>query len=835
MTADDRSGAGIALRGAPDEYIGEKHIPPSNRGTPAMQVEMTRDVIDNMLASIRDGRAPVIAFGQNPVLEVGESKMVLDASKEEFRNELYATDDTKTDGDNNPEYTYFGPVDYRLVLQKASAANEATSGTDAALQNLKNSMEALRKEKEASKVSIRPDPLHLNDQDRKKRFAAGKAGRGNVLGGRLVAPNSSNASSPAMSAVSPKPTAPTSAPHSSNLSIVQKAIRVSLMHLLAMKPAKLQQIASSIRAPKDDIMAVLSKIGKEQGGEWKLADKAYKELDVFKFPYRSKEDRQQAVDNAIRALDRQRLDPQDKIWQKFLPEEERGKGKTLSKLSLGAPVVAQKSATPNSMKPTQRLKSLTKKVEAKKKEPRKKKAEEDSFGIASRNKAVRAPVVEDSRQPLTKKKPLKNSVGEEKDSVSEKKKLAKATSDEEKERPAVSKTTKRPVPETKEENQVLAKKLKKSVQDDKETVAQAGKKKPLKSVNESGKDSLPQGPQKAAKFSKDGAARAGAPLATSTKLNKEAAQQDQKASAKLSTKKQHQAPSTSGTAGTTGHMTMTSKKATNKTNDQKVSEPNGKTVQPKINGLPFTSTKKVSSVKPKNASSTASPLASSDAEKSRLIHKTSPASSTAVGAGTPGNSDRSLKRKANDLDNDIHKHDVTVKQRKVAHNTPLPNATATATPPNTESSSLKRKLADQDFDRKQPPAKKLAASHKAPKPTQTPTPSYSGASSISSTSSAHSQHPSAGHTHQHDSPQSLHDVSSESPEYISQPHNIRRALDLSLQFKRCYAKYKTLYMSVSNRHGQPPTEKEREEIRQKAAILEHMKKEIKRLHANPEG
>ncbi|KAH7065204.1 hypothetical protein B0J12DRAFT_734553 [Macrophomina phaseolina] len=849
MDADDRSGAGIALRGAPDEYIGER-MPLSSRGTSAMQVEMTRDVIDDLLAGIRDGRAPVLHFGQNPVLEVGDSKMVLDASKEEFRNELYTTDDIEPDEGGIPEFAFHGFVDYRLVLQKASAVNEATSGADAALQTLRSNMEAIRKEKQASKlvpglvdsdtvgmltsasqrVHIRPDPLGLNDQDRKKRIGAGKASRGNVLGGHLVAPNASTASSPAMSAASPKPTPPTSAPQNS-LSVIQKAIRVPLLHLLAMKPATLQQIVQYTRAPKDDILAVLSKIGKEQEGKWKLADKAFKELDVFKFPYKSKEDRQQAIDNARAALDRQRLEPEDKIWQKFLPEEQRGKGIILSKLGdLRVPTVAQKSATPKTMKPTQRLKSLTKKVETKKKEPRKKKSEEDVFGLAARKKVANAPA--EDRREVVKKKPLKTSVGEEKDVVTERKKLMKA-SDDEKERPIPLKSIKRPVPESKEDGHGPVKKFKKPAQDDKEPITQGVKR---KLPSDSGREVLAQNQHRVTKFSKEGTARSGAGPVPSTKAPKEVAQHEQKTSARPSAKKLPQVVSANGNPSTTGPTSTAPKKVPSRINDQKTTDTNGKTVQPKINGLPFTSTKKVSSVKHKSASSTGSPLANSDVEKSRQPLKASPASSTAAGAGTPGNSDRSLKRKANDLDNDIHKHEVTSKQRKTTHSTPLASvATTTATPPNTEKPPVKRKAEHHDSDKKQPAAKKLAATYKAAKPTQTPTPSYSGASSISSTSSSHSQHPGAGHTRPHDSPQSLHDASSASPEYVSQPLNIRRAIDLSAQFKRFYSKYYALYTSISNRKGQPPTDKEREEIHQKEAVLAGMKKEIKWLMENPQG
>ncbi|KKY24730.1 hypothetical protein UCDDS831_g02348 [Diplodia seriata] len=152
MGPDYASGVGIALHGAPDEYIGEKQIPSSSRRTPVMQVEMTQDVIDDMLQSIRDGRPPMLQFCQNPILKIGETKIVLDATKETFRNELYQTAATNAENNSNDVASdFFGTVDYRLALQRASEASQAMNRTDSALQTLKSNMKSIRKEKEAPK------------------------------------------------------------------------------------------------------------------------------------------------------------------------------------------------------------------------------------------------------------------------------------------------------------------------------------------------------------------------------------------------------------------------------------------------------------------------------------------------------------------------------------------------------------------------------------------------------------------------------------------------------------------------------------------------------------
>merc|ERR1711881_404091 len=69
----------------------------------------------------------------------------------------------------------------------------------------------------------------------------------------------------------------------------------------------------------------------------------------------SEEDRQAAIENAIRAFDRMRLPKDDPLWQKLLPKADRGKGITLSKLALKDPA---KMSTP-----TVKAQSINKKTD----------------------------------------------------------------------------------------------------------------------------------------------------------------------------------------------------------------------------------------------------------------------------------------------------------------------------------------------------------------------------------------------------------------------------------------------------------------------------------------
>ena len=116
-----------------------------------------------------------------------------------------------------------------------------------------------------------------------------------------------------------------------------QALRQSLVHLLAARPASQKLLVRHLNCKDEDIEEVLHKIGKPfrlDQSKWDLQDKAFKELDVWDFNYPNQEDRQLAIGRAISAFDRMRLSTQEKLWDMLIPKEERGKGKILSHLNL---------------------------------------------------------------------------------------------------------------------------------------------------------------------------------------------------------------------------------------------------------------------------------------------------------------------------------------------------------------------------------------------------------------------------------------------------------------------------------------------------------------------
>jgi RNA polymerase II elongation factor ELL len=209
---------------------------------------------------------------------------------------------------------------------------------------------------------------------------AGKGKRGVLKTSNFLSGVRSISSSPAVAGSTPSSAPPTSIPNSQNRgSEIQQALRVPLLHLLAIKPLTLKEIAQKTRSKREECAGVLAKIAREtntETREFKLTEKSYKELDVWKFPYPSDEDRQAAIDNAIRAFDKQRLSPDEPIWQKLLPKSERGKGKSLSRLNINSSAAPPQRTTPL-MAPkalSKKKTAATKKAETKAAEPKAKEA-----------------------------------------------------------------------------------------------------------------------------------------------------------------------------------------------------------------------------------------------------------------------------------------------------------------------------------------------------------------------------------------------------------------------------------------------------------------------------
>lgn len=432
---------------------------------------------------------------------------------------------------------------------------------------------------------------------------------------------------------------------------------------------------------------LLPKIGRRQdtGDKWQLTDKAFREINPFKFPYQSPGDREQAIENAIKAFDRQRLAKDDKLWQILLPREERGKGTCLSRSTVKAPEPKPKASTP-----MHKISDLTKKKPVAKKV--------NDKPTEKRNKVAKEPEVK--MKPAVKVK----------------------------ERPLVTDVKYEP------------------------------KKAPTSSA----------------------ATPSARPTAPTDRYTSSTSSNDP---AKSRPKK---APATEGN--------------------------NTSRVKPKMSGRdaqrdrarPVRPVMPVNT-KPKNPSplSASPPVNASDFEDNHPVHKalTAVASPAKV---SNGNSDRSLKRKANDIDSDIHNHNLAVKKPYVDRATPNHTPSHTngrlngSTPSST--ASVKRKSDESSSN------------------TPFTAPKVRKVTSID-TGLASRYHNS--------NPQASPGASSSSTTSPSVPNlSFRQTVELSQRFQKYYKKYEELYWQLTE-SDKAPTEAQRNDLLKMHKKLEEMKREIK--------
>lgn len=139
--------------------------------------------------------------------------------------------------------------------------------------------------------------------------------------------------SPALNGISSPASTPTLT-SSQQLMERHRELRSPLVHELATRNQTMEYLREKWGGKQEDFKHHLEKAAESVSGskEWALKTMYWKELNVWDYDYDTQEDRQLAIDNAIRRYDKQRLGPSEPEWQKLLPKEERGKGKCLSKL-----------------------------------------------------------------------------------------------------------------------------------------------------------------------------------------------------------------------------------------------------------------------------------------------------------------------------------------------------------------------------------------------------------------------------------------------------------------------------------------------------------------------
>lgn len=177
-----------------------------------------------------------------------------------------------------------------------------------------------------------------------------KSSKGKLLPsakGSSVTISRSGAASPALSGTGSPSLAPTLS-SDEQAKAKAKELRSPIVHELAVKEMSFEELRSRWPGEEKDFKTALDKVADFDSNLQKFAMKKmyWKELDVFNYEYDSDDERQKAIDNAIRMYDRLRIGTSDPQWQRLLPKEERGKGKCLSKLQATIAKSSAQAKTP---------------------------------------------------------------------------------------------------------------------------------------------------------------------------------------------------------------------------------------------------------------------------------------------------------------------------------------------------------------------------------------------------------------------------------------------------------------------------------------------------------
>ncbi|KAJ9668434.1 hypothetical protein H2201_001482 [Coniosporium apollinis] len=385
--------SGMALHGAPDASIATAEERFNKRQV--MPIQMNQEVIDELLKSVRSGKPPQIFFGRTPTLRYAGKAHVLDTAPEKFRHELYYDD-----GEHGLEFD--GLVNYSLVVKEA---DPATVGVDSAMEALNSTMATIAEEKEGRRTLSAVNSPILPSA---KRPTASSHRQDLLKKAGFLSPHTQSRPGTPSRLAQASPSlgpAPTSAPAMPLIPSSEfAAVRHVLVHMLAAKPMKTQELVDAICAPKEKVSTVLERCAsREEDGRWQLGNKAYKELDVWEFPYASQEERQAAIDRAVKAYDRLRIGTDDKIWQLLLPKEERGKGKCLSRLVLN-PIPM--STTPANTAKQWGKKTAVKKPEVKKteREVSKEKPQEKKASAVTESRTNTKAVTKEKKEEIQQRK-----------------------------------------------------------------------------------------------------------------------------------------------------------------------------------------------------------------------------------------------------------------------------------------------------------------------------------------------------------------------------------------------------------------------------------------------
>lgn len=309
----------------------------------AFGITLDDGVIEDMIRCVQNGQKIELAVGKNPTLRYGGQEEHIEPNSISFDYDLYLSNPSdSTSKAQRLEYPTMSILrkpshklpkpDIRTVKvpvkgsKQPARAGSPGSDSDSNIP-ISSSYPKAKTEKRTNGTKSANGIIGKGPKS-KHILPPGKSAMAAALSGSTTR---SLPSSPALNGVA----SPSHNPiHSATQDLLQKnkGERTALVHELAIKDQSYEYLKSRWGGSDADLKTQLSKVADLIGDKWSMKKMYWKELDVWNYDYDGQADRQKAIDNAIKAYDKQRLGTTAPEWERLLKKEDRGKGIVLSKL-----------------------------------------------------------------------------------------------------------------------------------------------------------------------------------------------------------------------------------------------------------------------------------------------------------------------------------------------------------------------------------------------------------------------------------------------------------------------------------------------------------------------
>ncbi|KAH6687891.1 COM1 protein [Plectosphaerella plurivora] len=322
----------------------------ASQGVPAQAFALTLSdsVIEDMIKCVQNGEDIQLSLGSSPTFLYGSQSHTPAPSTEQYPLDIYLTkpfESTKRAARiPTTSSLWQKPTSPRPDLSehngrpRNATSSSVSSSRDSDLETLQNSIAAAEASRKHTNI-LETMPKNVSTKPAAKSKYLSSVASYNKGGSR---PNS-----PALTAVGSPSLNPGYGASQKSMDKA-KGQRTMIVHELAAEDRTTGYLESKWSGPADDFKTTLEKVADylSASDTWALKKMYWKELDVWKYDYDSQDDRQSAIDRAVKIFDRTRLGLEEPPWEKLLPKEERGKGKHLSKVQANIAKVSAIVAAP---------------------------------------------------------------------------------------------------------------------------------------------------------------------------------------------------------------------------------------------------------------------------------------------------------------------------------------------------------------------------------------------------------------------------------------------------------------------------------------------------------